>query len=102
MACGCKKSKKKTEIQQSVSYESNGNGTVRLGLKEQIRLPIRMPNAVAGQDIIIVANSKTSVPQFEVTAGGKPALVVIGRNAFVDVEHKEKLIAKWPRAFNAA
>jgi hypothetical protein len=102
MGCGCNKKNKKTEIQRSVDYSPNGGGTVRLGLKEQVRLPVRLPSAISGQDIIVVANKTQVVPRPEVPVGSKPAFVIVGRNAFVDIEHKEQLMAKWPKAFNAA
>ena len=99
MACGCKKKKKKSQIQQNVDYSTNGNGTVRLGLKPQIRLPVRLPGALNGQDVVVIANKLHPAPLLQ-TQNGKPALVITGRNAFVDTAHKEMLLERWPSAFN--
>ncbi len=102
MGCGCKNKNKKTEVQQNVDYAPNGGGQVRLGLKPAIRLPVRIPLAIDGKDILIVTNKKEVLPRLESDVGHGPAIVIIGRNAFVDEGHKEQLVAKWPRAFNAA
>ena len=92
--CGCNKPKKKTQPQRSVDYKPNGRGTVRLGLKEALHLPIRIPAALNGQDVVIVTN-KNSIPPVD------NALIIVGRNALVEVEHKEQLVNRWPKAFNA-
>lgn len=100
MACGCKKKKTATQVLENVDYQPNGGGTVRLGLKETIRLPVRLPQALNGQDIIILANKRQQVPSLNVPVGSKPAMVIVGRNSMVDIEHKKALTDKWPKAFN--
>ena len=95
--CGCggkKKRTKKSQVQPNVDYKANGRGTVRLGLKEALRLPIRIPNALNGQDVVIVTD-KRSIPPVN------NALIIVGRNALIETRHKEQLVGKWPKAFNA-
>lgn len=65
-----------------------------MGLKEALHLPIRIPAALNGQDVVIVTN-KNSIPPVN------NALIIVGRNALVEVEHKEQLVNRWPKAFNA-
>lgn len=65
-----------------------------MGLKDAFRLPIRIPQALNGQDVVIVTD-KNNVPPVE------GALIIIGRNALVDARHKEQLVERWPKAFNA-
>jgi hypothetical protein len=95
--CGCGGKKKKTkqsQVQPNVNYKPNGRGTVRLGLKEALRLPIRIPSALNGQDVVIVTD-KNNIPPVD------NALIIVGRNALVETSHKEQLVEKWPKAFNA-
>jgi len=92
--CGCNKPKKKSQVQQSVDYQPNGRGTVRLGLKDAFKLPIRIPQALNGQDVVIVTD-KNNVPPVD------GALIIVGRNALVETRHKEQLVKRWPKAFNA-
>jgi hypothetical protein len=97
MGCGCggkKKKAKQSQVQQSVDYKPNGRGTVRLGLKAAFRLPIRIPQALNGHDVVIVTD-KNSVPPVD------NALIIVGRNALVETAHKEQLVKMWPQAFNA-
>ena len=95
MGCGCgKKKKPKSQVQRSVDYKPNGRGTVRLGLKDAFHLPIRIPQALNGQDVVIVTD-KRHIPPVD------NALIIVGRNALVEVQHKEQLVKKWPKAFNA-
>lgn len=98
MGCGCagKKAKKRNAsgVKGNVDYKPNGRGTVRLGLKEIFRLPIRIPNALDGQDVIIIDN-KRELPPVD------GAIVIVGRNAIIEVKHKEQLVERWPKAFNA-
>jgi len=100
MGCGCNKKKKVTAVQESVDYTPNGGGTVRLGLKDTIHLPVKLPGAINGQDIVVVANKKQQAPNLQATVGSKPAIVIVGRNALVDVDHKQQMLEKWPSAFN--
>lgn len=102
MACGCKNKKKETKVQQNVDYTPNGGGQVRLGLKPAIRLPVRIPQAIDGQDILILGNKNQALPRLKTEKGKPPALVITGRNALVDAAHKEQLVEKWPKAFNVA
>ena len=93
MGCGCKGKKAKPRnasgVKQNIDYKPNGgNGTVRLGLKEVFRLPIRIVAAIDGKDVVIVENMK-SVPPVDDT------------NATVEIGHKEQLVKRWPKAFNA-
>ena len=94
MACGCKKKKKSqpVENQPSVDYRANGNGTVALGLTAAIRLPVRIPKAIDGRDVVIVANKlkRPPVPN---------AVFIVGRNAQVDPRDRQQLVDKWPKAF---
>jgi hypothetical protein len=101
MTCGCSKKKKRTQVQESVDYTPNGGGTVRLGLKGTVPLPIRLPEAINGRDIIVLANKRQAVPNLQAPAGSQPALLVVGRNAHVETAHKDQLVAKWPTAFHA-
>ena len=99
MGCGCKGKKapkrNASGVKGNVDYTPNGgNGTVRLGLKNIFRLPIRIPDALNGQDVIIIDN-KRELPPVD------GAIVIVGRNAFVELGHKEQLVARWPKAFNA-
>lgn len=99
MGCGCagKKAKKRNAsgVKKNIDYTPNGsNRTVRLGLKEVFRLPIRIVGVLDGQDVVIVENMK-SVPPVE------DAIIIIGRNAVVETRHKELLMQRWPKAFNA-
>lgn len=98
MGCGCKgKAKKRNAsgVRTNIDYKPNGgNGTVRLGLKEIFKLPIRIVGVLDGQDVIIVENKK-SVPPVD------DAIIIVGRNALVETGHKEQLMKRWPKAFNA-
>lgn len=96
--CGCKgKAKKRNAsgVKKNIDYKPNGgNGTVRLGLKDVFRLPIRIPVALDGKDVVIVDNKRAVPPVGD-------AMIIVGRNAIVEVRHKEQLVARWPKAFNA-
>jgi len=95
MGCGCKgkKAKKAVAEVQSEQYSINGSQkTVRLGLKPRFFLPVRLPNALDGKDIIVVGN-KNKVPAID------NAIIIIGRNAQVLPEHKAIIAARWPNAF---
>jgi len=94
--CGCKNKKKRNRPpnQPSVRYTTNGNPAVPMGLKQTFRLPLRLPKAIDGKDIVIAANKK-SVPPIN------DALILIGRNAKIEFNHKKQLLDKWPQAFNA-
>ena len=95
MGCGCSKKKKaKSQVQRSVDYKPNGRGTVRLGLKNAFHLPFRIPNALDGKDVVIVTDKRNVPPVND-------ALIIVGRNALVETRHKEQLVEKWPKAFNA-
>lgn len=97
MGCGCKDKKKPKFIsaqeQVNTDYAASANGgSVQLGLKTSYKLPIRFPESIDGQDVIIVANKRQN-PVYGAS------LVITGRNALVDPEHKRQLIEKWPAAF---
>ncbi len=95
MGCGCKNKKKRNKLgEPSTSYAANGSLTEPMGLNQFINLPIRLPRALNGKDIIIAANKKSVPPITD-------ALIIIGRNAKIDVAHKKQLVEKWPQAFNA-
>ena len=96
MACGCKSKKKRAERaaeSASVEYKVNGGTTVPLGMSNQIRLPVRLPGAIDGQDLV-VAQNKLKIPQV------MGAVIVVGRNAQVEERHKQQLVDKWPTVFN--
>ena len=95
MGCGCRGRKKKQETTSARSewYTTNGNQeTVRLGLRSRFFLPLRLPNALDGKDIIVVGNKKR-VP------ANDNAIIIVGRNAQVLPEHKAIIAARWPHAF---
>lgn len=99
MGCGCKGKKAKARnasgIKENINYKPNGgNGTVRLGLKEVFRLPIRIVGVLDGKDVVIVEN-KREVPPVQ------DAYIIVGRNALIETRHKEQLMKRWPKAFNA-
>ena len=95
MGCGCKNKKKRNKPGvPSTKYTANGSPTVPMGLNQFIRLPVRLPKALNGKDLVIAANRKT-VPQIT------DATIIIGRNAKIDKAHKRQLVDKWPQAFNA-
>jgi hypothetical protein len=95
MACGCKNKKKRNRPNQpSVRYTTNGNPTEAMGLNQFINLPVRLPRAIDGKDVVIAANRKTVPPVMD-------AMIIIGRNAKIEKAHKKQLMEKWPQAFNA-
>jgi hypothetical protein len=91
--CGCIKGKAKKQATPNVEYKANGSGTVRLGLKPFFALPVRLPQAIDGKDVIVVA-SRTKKPPAE-----EGAYVIIGRNALMDKKHRQQMVDKWPKAF---
>ncbi len=95
--CGCKNKKPKfvsVEEQANTEYVALANGgAVKLGLKHTFKIPIRFPASIDDQDVIVVAN-KRQIP----IHGG--SIVITGRNALIDPEHKQQLVEKWPAVFS--
>ena len=92
MGCGCKKraaKKKAAEQQQAVQYKMNGSKSVKLGLKPSYPLPLRLPQALDGKDLVIVPNRQRTYPT-------QDAIVVYGRNAKVSTKDKKQIERKWP------
>lgn len=96
MACGCKNKKKRAERaaeSASTEYKINGGHAVPLGMSTQVRLPVRLPGAIDGQDLV-VAQNKLKIPQV------MGAIIVVGRNAPIDERHKQQLVDRWPTVFD--
>ena len=91
MGCGCNKKAKKraAEQQKSVQYKMNGSKPVKLGLKPSYPLPLRLPEALDGKDVVIVPNRVNTYP----TQG---AIVIYGRNAKISKKDKKQIERKWP------
>ena len=95
MGCGCKNKKNRNKTgEPSTQYTANGNPTVPLGLDQFIHLPVRLPRALNGKDVVIAANRKSVPPITD-------AVIIVGRNAKIDEGHRKQLVDKWPQAFNA-
>jgi hypothetical protein len=95
MGCGCggKKTVKKATQATSVRSKAGGNrNRVRLGLKSYYPLPFKFSRAIDGRDVIVLANN-IRISSME------NAIVIVGRNALVNPEHKSQLVAKWPHVF---
>lgn len=68
-----------------------GNELIPLGLKATIRLPLRIPQAVNGKDIVIFPD-KTRPPM-------PGAITLYGRNDMVQRRVRDQIIDKFPGAF---
>jgi len=96
MGCGCNKKKRTAKSANTPNVEYSANGTndhVRLGLKPFFALPIRLPQAINGKDVIIVASSRKA------PAKEQGALIIVGRNAKIEKAHRQEMTDKWPQAF---
>ena len=69
-----------------------GNELIPLGLRETIRLPLRIPQAVNGNDIVILPD-KTRPPMAGV-------ITLYGRNDMVQRRVRDQIIEKFPGAFS--
>lgn len=69
-----------------------GNELVQLGLKNTIHLPLRIPQAVNGKDIVIFPD-KTRPPMAGV-------ITLYGRNDMVQRRVRDQIIEKFPGAFS--
>lgn len=95
MGCGCgsKKVRRTVATARTERYGTNGGqNMVKLGLKSGYSLPIKLPNAIDGRDVIVVASNK-HVP------AARNAIIVFGRDAWIKSEFREKLVARWPHVF---
>lgn len=75
------------------SYEV-ADEMVELGLKSSIPLPVRIPGAVNGRDIVVLPSKKSRPVD--------GAVNVYGHNALVSKVVREAAKAQWPRAFEVA
>lgn len=95
MGCGCggKTAAEMEAETPGVRYSTKGSrGTVKLGLKSHYPLPLKFPKAIDGRDLLIV-KSNTRMPPLGNT------IVMVGRNAQIRPEHRDRLVARWPHAF---
>lgn len=65
-----------------------------LGLKKTIQLPVRLPDAINGSDLIVMPEGDTR------SVSG--AVNLYGHDAEIRRGLREQIVARWPQAFETA
>lgn len=87
--CGCSKKKKAPPPLPATTEEMLTIMT--LGIKPSVPLPVRLPEALNGSDVIILPEDDSRS-----VAG---AVNLYGRNAEVSRGVRDQIVARWPQAF---
>lgn len=90
--CGCNKKKKAPPPAPATTEEMLQMMT--LGLKKTIQLPVRLPEAINGSDLIIMPEGDTR------TVSG--AVNLYGHDAEIRRGLREQIVNRWPQAFETA